>query len=245
MFGVILTALAVGGATMVGVAIGFLFKNIPDKWNDLLLGFAAGIMMAALVFGLIMPALDYGDDLGIAVVVAGIFLGALFLNFIGCLVPFENLSAEGVVSESRKRILMFVIAMAIHNLPEGMACGVAIGTGDISTAVSVSLGISLQNLPEGMVVVAPMIAAGIGKRKALLIALSTGVVEILGTFLGYVTASLSGVLMPFVLSFAAGTMLYVVVRDMIPEMYNHGHTTAVSYSLIIGFCAMLVMDWCL
>ncbi len=245
MLPVIIIAFAVGGATMIGVALGFLFKNIPEEWNDLLLGFAAGIMLSALFAGLIMPALDYGGEGTIAVAVAGIFSGAIFLSLVGKFFPTSAPISATDEGERRRRMLMFVFAIAVHNLPEGMACGVAYATGDVSTAVSVALGISLQNMPEGMVVAAPMIAAGIRPRKALAIALSTGVVEIVGTFIGYGTAAISGVLMPFVLTFAAGTMLYVVVKDMIPDMYARAHTTAVSYALITGFCLMLVMDFCL
>lgn len=236
MLPVIITAFAVGGATMIGVALGFIFKNLPPKFNDHMLGFAAGIMMAALTVGLILPALDYGGGIDTAVVVAGLFIGALFIDVLGRVLP-EETPVPGHDMKARRTVIMFVAAMAIHNLPEGMACGVSLGTHDVGTAISVATGIALQNFPEGMVIVYPMLSAGFSKRKTALLALSTGVVEIIGTFIGYATAAVAGMLMPFVLSFAAGTMLFVVVADMAPKIKG-----SATYSFVTGFAVMLLMD---
>ena len=236
MVPVIITAFAVGGATMIGVALGFIFKSLPPRFSDHMLGFAAGIMMAALTVGLILPSLSYGGKSNVIVSVIGVFAGAAFIDLLGKILPEETPKA-GKDMAARRTVLLFVSAMAIHNLPEGMACGVSLGTHDIGTTVSVVTGIALQNFPEGMVIVYPMLSAGFSKKRTALIALSTGVVEIIGTFIGYLTATVAGMLMPFVLSFAAGTMLFVVIADMAPKVKG-----SVTYSFITGFAVMLIMD---
>lgn len=243
-----ITALGVGGATVVGAMIGFLMKRIPHRFNDLVLGFAAGVMLAAAVLGLILPAMGYGGRFGVAAVVAGVLAGALFLNLVDRFVPHLH-NVAGVDREKHggdtrhlDKVLMFVMAIAIHNLPEGLAAGVSFGTGNTNDALTVAAGIALQNIPEGMVIIAPMLAAGIRPGRTFLIALSTGLVEVLGTFLGYFTVSISNVILPFMLAFAGGTMLYVISDEMIPETHSHGYERGATYALLIGFCMMLVMD---
>ena len=140
---------------------------------------------------------------------------------------------------------MFVLAIAIHNLPEGIAAGVGFGTGDTAQALTVAGGIALQNIPEGMIIISPMLASGMSKRKTLLIALATGLVEVAGTFLGYYAASVSAIILPFALAFAGGTMLYVVSDEMIPESHSHGHERGATYALLFGFAFMLVFDFLL
>ena len=253
MLDVFLTALGIGGATAVGAALGFLFKNPSHKFNDIILSFAAGVMLAAAVGGLILPSLEYGEGWGaVAVSVAGIFLGALALNFIDKLVPHLHKMA-GVDQESHpenteklNRVLLFVVAISIHNLPEGIAAGVSFGVEDnVMQAISVALGIALQNIPEGMVIIAPMIAAGVSRRRTFIIALITGAVEVVGTFIGYFAVSLSAAILPFALAFAGGTMLYVISDEMIPETHSHGAERGATYSLLLGFCFMLAFDFLL
>ena len=163
---VLLTALGVGGATVIGVLIGFLFKNITHKFSDLVLSFAAGVMLAAAVLGLILPAVEYGGKLGLIVAIAGIFTGAICLNLMDRLVPHLH-KLSGVDSEAHPesdrvaKILLFVLAIAIHNLPEGIAAGVGFGSDNDAEALLIAGGIALQNIPEGMVIVGPMLAAGI------------------------------------------------------------------------------------
>ena len=139
-------------------------------------------------------------------------------------------------------MLLFVLAIAIHNLPEGIAAGVGFGTGNITDALVIAGGIALQNIPEGMVIIAPMLAAGMSHRRTFIIAIITGVVEVVGTLLGYFAVSVSTAILPFALAFAGGTMLYVISDEMIPETHADGNKRGVTYSLLIGFCLMLVLD---
>lgn len=245
----LVTALGVGGATVVGALIGFIFKKIPHKYNDLILGFAAGVMLAASVIGLIIPSIGYAGNNGVLVAVAGIIFGAMFLNLLDGIVPHLH-NMAGVDTERHaqnsqqvSKILLFVIAIAIHNLPEGLAAGVSFGTGNISDAITVAGGIALQNIPEGMVIIAPMLAVGISKKRTFLIALSTGLIEVFGTLIGYFAVTVSRFILPFALAFAGGTMLYVISDEMIPETHSHGYERGATYALIIGFAVMLLLDY--
>jgi ZIP family zinc transporter len=246
------TALGVGGATVVGALIGFLFKKTSHKFNDIMLSFAAGVMLAAAVVGLIVPSLDMGGDFGIITAIIGIFVGATFLALIDKLVPhlhkMDTQAKEEIHPEKNKRInkvMLFVIAIGIHNLPEGIAAGVSFGTGDVGRAVSVALGIALQNIPEGMVIIAPMIAAGISRKRTFFIALLTGLVEVVGTMIGYFAVHISTLILPFALAFAGGTMLYIISDEIIPETHSHGYENASTYSLLVGFAFMLAFDFLL
>ena len=243
---VLLTALGVGGATVIGAVIGFVFKKLSHTFSDIVLSFAAGVMLAAAVLGLIMPSLEYGGKFGLLITVAGIFAGALCLNLIDKLVPHLHKMA-GVDIESHNnanlsKVLLFVTAIAIHNLPEGIAAGVGFGSGDTAQALMIAGGIALQNIPEGMVIIAPMLAAGVPPKRTFLYAALTGAVEIVGTLIGYFAVSLSAAVLPFALAFAGGTMLYVISDEMIPETHAHGSERGATYALLVGFCLMLVTD---
>ena len=245
---VLLTALGVGGATLLGTFLGFLFKNISHRFSDIVLSFAAGVMLAAAVLGLVMPSLEYGGNYGLIVTIAGIFCGALCLNWMDKLVPhLHKLSgaepeAHPDVKGKRSKVLLFVAAIAIHNLPEGIAAGVSFGTDNAVEALTVAGGIALQNIPEGMVIIGPMLASGISPRRTFLCAAATGLVEVLGTLLGYFAVSISAAILPFALAFAGGTMLYVISDEMIPETHAHGSQRGATYSLLLGFCLMLATD---
>ena len=191
---VLLTALGVGGATVFGAIIGFAFKNISHKFSDIVMSFAAGIMLAASVIGLIIPSVEYGGKYGIIITVVGIFIGAVCLNLIDKLVPHLHKLA-GVDSEEHRatnlsKVILFVTAIAIHNLPEGIAAGVGFGSDDTNQAFLIAIGIALQNIPEGMIIIPPMIASGIKPSKTFLIAAFTGLVEVIGTFIGYFAVSI-------------------------------------------------------
>lgn len=251
MEAVILTALGIGGATVIGAVIGFLFKNISHKFSDITLSFAAGVMLAAAVMGLILPSLNYGGKYSIIVTALGIFAGAVCLNLIDKLVPHLH-KMSGIDQEAHpdktadiNKVLLFVIAIGIHNLPEGIAAGVSFGTGDITQAITVAGGIALQNIPEGMVIISPMLASGMSKKRTFLFALATGLVEVLGTFIGYFAVSISTVILPFALAFAGGTMLYVISDEMIPETHAHGSERGATYALLVGFVVMLTFDFLL
>ena len=243
---VLLTALGVGGATVFGALIGFIFKKLSHRFSDIVLAFAAGVMLSAAVLGLIIPSLECGGKYGILITVAGIFTGAVCLNIIDKLVPhlhkFVGDETESHNNANLSRVLLFVLAIAIHNLPEGIAAGVGFGSGDTTQALIIAGGIALQNIPEGMVIIAPMLAAGISPRKTFILAMITGLVEIVGTLIGYFAVSISTVILPFALAFAGGTMLYVISDEMIPETHSHGSERGATYALLVGFCVMLVVD---
>ena len=245
---VLLTALGVGGATVFGTVLGFLFKNISHKFSDIVLSFAAGVMLAAAVTGLILPSLEYGGRLGIFYTIAGIFAGALCVNLFDKVVPhlhrLSGVDQERHPSDTAKlnKVLLFVTAIAIHNLPEGIAAGVGFGSGNTAEALTVAGGIALQNIPEGMVIIGPMLSAGMRPGRTFLAAAATGLVEVLGTLLGYFAVTLSAAILPFALAFAGGTMLYVISDEMIPETHAHGCERGATYALLVGFCLMLIFD---
>lgn len=244
---VFLTALGVGGATIAGAVIGFFFQDVSRKVNDMILSFAAGIMLAAAVIGLILPSVDIVGKRGIWITVAGIFAGAVFLNLMDRLTPhLHRLSGtdreEHVHNKNLNRALLFMMAVAIHNLPEGMAAGVGFGSEDTKAAITVAVGIALQNIPEGIVTVSPLIMAGVSRKRAFMMAVITGIIEVVGTLLGYLSASVSRQILPFALAFAGGTMLYIISDEMIPETHSNGYERIATYSLLTGFIVMLIMD---
>ena len=181
-----ITAIGVGGATVFGAILGFVFNDMSHKFSDIVLSFAAGVMLSAAVLGLIIPSLEYGGDFGLIITIAGIFAGAFCLNLIDRFVPHLHKMVGGDVeahnNASLSKILLFVMAIAIHNLPEGIAAGVGFGAGETNQAQAFMIagGIALQNIPEGMVIIGPMLAAGVKPRRTFLIALATGLVEVIG-----------------------------------------------------------------
>ena len=243
---VLLTAFGVGGATIIGSFIGFAFKKISHKFSDIVLSFAAGVMLAAAVLGLILPSLEYGGKYGLLITIVGIFVGALALNLIDKLVPhlhkLVGAEQEEHKNSSLSKVLLFVTAIAIHNLPEGIAAGVGFGSGDTSQALIIAGGIALQNIPEGMVIISPMLSAGVSAKKTFVCAMITGLVEVVGTMIGYFAVSVASAILPFALAFAGGTMLYVISDEMIPETHAHGSERGATYALLVGFCVMLVTD---
>ena len=246
---VLLTALGVGGATVIGSVIGFFFRNISHRFNDIILAFASGVMLSAAVTGLILESLEYEGNFTPLITVAGIFSGAVIIHLFDKIVPHmhrlagikegENVSKKEQIS----KVLLFVTAIAIHNFPEGIAAGVGFGTGDVSQALTIALAIALQNIPEGMIIIGPMLSAGISPWRTFVTATATGVIEVIGTLIGYFATTISTAILPFALAFAGGTMLYVISDEMIPETHSHGNSRGVTYSLLLGFCTMLILDF--
>lgn len=246
---VLLTALGVGGATVFGSFLGFVFKKISHRFSDIVLSLAAGVMLCAAVVGLILPSLEYDSPAPLLMTVAGVFCGALFLNVLDKLVPHLH-RLTGVDQELHpdqtaklNKVLLFVMAIGIHNLPEGIAAGVGFGSGNDAHAITIAAGIALQNIPEGMVIIAPMLAAGMRPGRTFLCALATGIIEVIGTLLGYFAVTISSAILPFALAFAGGTMLYVISDEMIPETHAHGGERGATYALLAGFCLMLAMSY--
>ena len=246
---VLLTALGVGGATLLGALLGFIFKKMTHRAGDIILSFAAGVMLAAAVLGLVIPSVEYGGGgaKGLLIAVIGIFLGALTVNAFDKLVPHLH-KLTGIDPENggkggkADKVLLFVLAIAIHNLPEGIAAGVGFGTGNVADGILIAVGIALQNIPEGIAIIAPMLSAGIKPRRTFLIAAATGAVEVVGTLFGYLAVTLSQVILPWGLAFAGGTMIYIISDEMIPETHAHGGERGATYTLLVGFCLMLLVD---
>ncbi|MBE6634685.1 MAG: ZIP family metal transporter [Ruminococcaceae bacterium] len=223
---VFLTALGVGGATAAGAVIGFLFKRMALRFADVIIAFSAGIMLAASVFGLIIPALGEGS-IGEALTVSlGIVTGAVMIPLAGFIAALVSRAAgkgrcdlaaqpSGTVKKKREweRSLLFVLAMAIHNFPEGIAAGVGFAGDDLAGAFVIAGAIALQNIPEGMVVIPPLIAAGVSPVKSLAFAAMTGLAEVVGVMFGYFFAGVSESLLPIALSLAAGAMIFVASED--------------------------------
>ena len=245
---VLLTALGVGGATVIGAIIGFLFKKISHTFSDIVLSFAAGVMLAAAVLGLILPSVEYGGRFGLLITVAGIFAGAVCLNLIDRIVPHLHKMAGADIEAHRNpqlsKVLLFVTAIAIHNLPEGIAAGVGFGSGDTAQALIIAGGIALQNIPEGMVIIGPMLAAGVKPSRTFVLAMLTGVVEVVGTLIGFFAVSLASAVLPFALAFAAGTMILVAVHELIPECQQNqdAHPYFATMGILCGFALMMMLD---
>ncbi len=236
-----LAALGVGGATILGVLVGFILRDTAKRFSDIVLSFAAGVMLAAAIFGLIEPALE-GGGIDILLGIAGVLAGAVCLAFAERLVPYmaKLAGCEPSADGSVEGVMLFVLAIAIHNLPEGLAAGVGFGAGEVGEAMLIAGGIALQNVPEGMVIVPPMLASGVRPWRTFVLAALTGVVEIVGTFIGFFAVQIAAVTLPFSLGFAGGTMLYVIGDEMIPRTHKEGKGRASTFSLLIGFCLMLI-----
>jgi len=233
-------------ATLIGAVLGFLFKELPHKWNDTILGYCDGIMLAASTLGLIVPAFEMTSNWWWVAI--GVMVGALFLNVLDLVTPhlhhITGLDPEEHSHNSTlNHVLLFVMAIALHKLPEGMAAGVSMSSAtETSTDWTVSFGIALQNIPEGMVIIAPLLLAGVSKMRTLIISLAIGFLEIAGVWLGFGLGSASATLLPIMLGFAGGAMLYVTSDEMIPETHAHGYQKQATYALLLGFMTILLME---
>lgn len=245
-----LGSLAAGSLTAVG-ALPVLFGRVPSRgMRDLLLGFAAGVMLAASFFSLIIPALDAAElqfDSGAApaaIVCMAILLGMGAVALMNEKLPHEHFSIgrEGPETASLRRVWLFVIAITIHNFPEGLAVGVGFGSGGVEGGLPLAIGIGLQNAPEGLAVAVSLLGEGYSKLRAWGIAALTGLVEPVGGLLGAGIITLSEPLLPWGLAFAAGAMLYVLSHEIIPETHRRGHQNKATLGLSIGFVLMLFLD---
>ena len=239
---VILIALLVGGSTIIGGAFGLFIGRTSRRFCDGSLSFAAGVMLAAAILGLILPSLGYGGRFGFVTTVFGLFFGAFCVHLMDMMIPFMPFSPGNDREERFKRVCLFVMAIAWHNLPEGIAAGVGMGTDDISGGIMIAVAIALQNLPEGLIVAVSLRGVGVGRVKAFLISAFTGVIEILGCLVGYFAVSISLSLLPLILALAGGTMLYVISEEMIPETHSEDNGRMSTYLLLAGFSLILMMN---
>ena len=234
-------------ATIIGSVLGFIIKALPHKWNDAVLGYCAGIMLAASTTGLIVPAAESAGIEGWWMILIGVILGMLFLNLLDLITPHLHKitgldEEEHINNASLNHVLLFVMAIALHKLPEGIAAGVGFNATETSDAWAVAIGIGLQNIPEGMVVIAPLLIAGVSKTRTFMISLAIAMLEIVGVWIGYGIGAISQVLRPVMLSMAGGAMLYVVSDEMIPETHAHGFEKLATYALILGFVTMVFIE---
>ena len=245
MTNVWISAAGLCGATMIGSLLGFGIKELPHKWNDTVLGYCAGVMLAASTLGLIVPAFELGTTPWWFVVV-GVMAGALFLNVLDLVTPhlhhITGLDAEEHRNNSTlNHIMLFVMAIAIHKFPEGIAAGVSMSEGE-EASWTVSLGIALQNIPEGMVIIAPLLLAGVTRFRTFVISIAIGLLEVIGVWTGFAMGNVSAAMLPVMLGFAGGAMLYVTSDEMIPETHAHGYQKQATYALLLGFMTLLLLE---
>ena len=246
MTNVWISAAGLCGATIIGSILGFGIKELPHKWNDTLLGYCAGVMLAASTLGLIVPAFE-STATPWWLVAFGVMAGALFLNVLDFVTPhlhhITGLDAEEHRNNSTlNHILLFVMAIAIHKLPEGMAAGVSMTDMASAGGWTVTFGIALQNVPEGMVIIAPLLLAGVSPLRTFIISLAIGLLEVVGVWLGFGLGSLADTMLPLMLGFAGGSMLYVTSDEMIPETHAHGYQKQATYALLLGFLTLVLIE---
>ena len=243
-----------GLATASGALPVLATKNISLRLQSWFLGFAAGVMLAASFFSLILPGLEAAARNGAnaagsaGTIGAAILLGATTLQLVNRYIPHEHfiIGPDPDAIRSRlQRIWLFVIAITLHNFPEGLAVGVSFGGGDMANGTATALGIGIQNVPEGLAVAVALASVGYSRRFSFLAALATGLVEPVGGFLGIAAVTYSAILLPWGLGFAAGAMIWVVSSEIIPEMHRSGQQTMATTALMGGLVLMLFLDWTL
>jgi zinc transporter, ZIP family len=248
-------SLAAGAATGLGtIPIFLLSRGSAERQEALFLSFAAGVMLGASFFSLLIPALQAAQELGFGqvagtlIAVLGLLAGAGAIALIHQLLPHEHfhIGPDGAIAPAIlrvRRVWLFVAAITLHNLPEGMAVGVSFGTGDMAAGVKVATGIGLQNMPEGLAVATSLAASlGYARWKAAAIATLSGLVEPLAGLAGVVAITAAETLLPWGLAFAAGAMLFVISREIIPETHNAGRGNVITAALLVGLCVMMFLD---
>lgn len=242
-----------GLASLIGSTIGLAVKKIPHRWNDIFLGFCAGMMLTASLVCLIIPAVEMVGRNGWWQPLVGVSFGVSIVAFLDRITPHLHriTGLDGKVgseephsysNRSIDRILLFVIAIAIHKFPEGLAAGVVFDGDDIGNAYIVAITIALQNIPEGMVVVTPLLMIGVSYLRVIGVSIIVALMEITGVLLGYFIGDISSVLLPTITAIAGGAMLYVISDEMIPETHSHGFEKPATYALIAGVMCMLYIQ---
>ena len=230
---------------MAGVLTGLLFRHIPHRLNDIVLGFAAGVMLAASILGLIDPAFETQD--GILLAICGTFAGAGLISMLDRIVPHLHRIA-GIDTETHRsngsigKTLLFVTAIALHKIPEGLATGVSFGTGDVGDIITVAGSISLQNIPEAIVIVAPLFAIGVAAGRVVCISFAIAAISIVSVLVGCALTAVFAGAMPFMLTAAGGAMLYVISDEMIPETHSHGYEKPATFALISGLLLVIILQ---
>lgn len=240
LYGVIASLIA-GASTGLGGLPVFFFKDVSDRLLDVMLGFSAGVMLAASSFSLLVPALELSS---VWIVSVGLAAGAFIIHVVDRFTPHAHIwmGVEGPESPRLSGLMLMILAITIHNFPEGLAVGVSFGGGDLSRGLLVSLAIGLQNIPEGLAVAFPLVREGYSRKRSLWVATLTGLVEPVGGLLGVALVSIAEPLLPWGLAFAAGAMIFVVSDEIIPESHRKGFEREATFGLIIGFLVMMMLD---
>lgn len=246
----LLASLAAGLMTAFGALPVLFGKHISRRGSDMMLGFAAGVMISASFFSLILPGIEAGQEVYGSVMAAafaagfGIVLGAALVAWLNATLPHEHfiVGPEGADPGALPKIWLFVIAITIHNFPEGMAVGIGFGGGDVTNGIALATGIGLQNAPEGLAVAVALRGQGYSAGRAFWIATLTGLVEPVGGLLGVSLVHVSVYVLPIGLTFAAGAMMYIISHEIIPETHRHGHQNRATTGLIFGLVLMLLLD---
>lgn len=245
-----LASLLAGLGTGVGALGVFFLRRLSARLEDALLSAAAGIMLAASFFSLLLPGIEYGERFfdshitAVLVVIAGLLAGAVALHLIHRHAPHEHFigGREGPEPKALGRIWLFIIAITLHNFPEGMAVGVGFAGGNIDNGIALAAGIGLQNIPEGLAVSVSLITVGYSRRHAFTIGALTGMAEPVGGLFGASLVAVAGPMMPWTLGFAAGAMLFIISDEIIPETHRRGYETVATFSLMGGFAVMMFLD---
>jgi ZIP family zinc transporter len=235
---------------VVGALPILIVRRISDQLQDVMLGFAAGVMLAASFFSLILPGLEAARGQGasefgaVTLIICGILLGAASLWLMHRYAPHEHfiLGREGPHTDRLRRIWLFIIAVTLHNFPEGLAVGVGFGAGDIGNGIALAIGIGLQNMPEGLAVAVALLTLRYSKAQVLLVSMLTGLVEPIGGVLGVSAVTLAQFLLPWGLAFAAGAMIFVISDEIIPETHRKGMETHGTAGLMVGLVVMMFLD---
>jgi len=243
-------SLAASLGTGLGALPVFAIARVSQRARDVLQSVAAGLMLSATVLSLVAPGVEAGTRLydspvlGALAVGAAVLLGAVAVLLIHRRAPHEHFLAgrEGPLTVQLERTWLFVIAITLHNFPEGMAVGVGFGGGDVANGVALAVAIFIQNLPEGFVVAVGLLAAGYRRRFAAFTAFATGLVETVGGLVGASAVAAAAAVLPWAMGFAAGAMLFVISHEIIPETHRNGHETQATFGLVGGFVAMVVLE---
>jgi ZIP family zinc transporter len=240
----VLASLAAGAATGLGAAPLIFISRIGDRARDAALGFGAGVMLAAAAFSLLLPALETVGKGGTITIGLGLLAGGAFLLVCDRMLPHAHLAGDvhGRGAEGLSRVWLFVFAMALHNLPEGLAVGVAHADPTSDTGAALAYGIGIQNVPEGLVTALALMTAGYGRVAAVALATGTGLLEPVAAGLGAALVASFAPLLPLAMAFAAGAMLFVVSHEIIPESHRRGHETHATIGVMTGFALMMVLD---
>ncbi len=252
IWGALVGGMGAAAATALGTLPIIFSRQISERVMDAMLGFGAGVMLAASAFSLVIPGLAAAQENGYGtwgsslIVSGGLLLGALLLLLMDRFLPHEHFvkGVEGGSAKAKmlKRTWMFVFAIALHNLPEGLAIGVAFGAGNVVEASTLAAGIAIQDIPEGLVVALALLAAGYRRSTCMLIGMASGLIEPLGAVLGAIVVTFSAQILPWGLGFAAGAMLFVISHEIIPESHRKGHESYATIGLMLGFALMMTLD---